>query len=90
MRFINPRTATFAGFLISFAAIIINALVLANVNNRIGAVDAETARLNSALREQTVNGNEAETKFGNYRIMHHIASLVPADKREDAGGDFFA
>lgn len=87
MKFVNPNTATFAGFLISFVAIIVNALVLANINNRIGAVDAENSRLNIALREQTANGNEAETKFGNYRMMHHLASLVLADKRADAGED---
>lgn len=76
--------ATFAGFFISFAAIVVNALILANINNRIGAVDAESARLNEALRLQTVNGNEAETKFGNYRIMHHLASLVSSANRADA------
>lgn len=79
--------ATFAGFFISFAAIVVNALILANINNRIGAVDAESARLNEALRVQTVNGNEAESKFGNYRIMHHLASLVSSANRADAVED---
>lgn len=87
MKIFNSNMAVFAGFFISFVAIIVNALVLANVNNRIGAVDAESARLASALREQTANGNEAETKFGNYRIMHHLASLVSPAKQADAGED---
>lgn len=87
MKLINSNTATFTGFLISFAAIILNALVLANINNRIGAADAESARLNSALREQTANGNEAETKFQNYRMMHHLASIVPPANRTDAEAD---
>lgn len=87
MKIISTNTATFTGFLISFAAIIFNALVLANINNRIGAVEAETARLNGALREQTVNGNEAETKFGMYRTMHHLASLVSPANRDDAKED---
>lgn len=87
MKFASPRMATFAGFFISFAAIVVNALILANINNRIGAVDAESARLNEALRLQTVNGNEAEAKFGNYRIMHHLASLVSAANRADAVED---
>lgn len=87
MKIINTNMATFTGFFISFVAIIVNALVLANINNRIGAVDAETARLNGALREQTVNGNEAETKFQNYRMMHHLASIVSPANREDAKED---
>ena len=87
MKIINSNTATFTGFLISFAAIILNALVLANINNRIGAVDAENARLSEALRQQTANGNEAETKFQNYRMMHHLASIVPPAKRADARED---
>lgn len=87
MKFASPRMATFAGFFISFAAIVVNALILANINNRIGAVDAESARLNEALRVQTVNGNEAEAKFGNYRIMHHLASLVSSANRADAVED---
>lgn len=87
MKIINTNTVMFTGFFISFAAIIFNALVLANINNRIGAVDAETARLNGALREQTVNGNEAETKFQSYRMMHHIASIVSPANREDANED---
>lgn len=87
MKLVNSNAAMFAGFLISFVAIVVNALVLANVNNRIGAVDAESARLNEALREQTVNGNEAETKFQNYRIMHHLASIVPTASRTDAQED---
>lgn len=87
MKFINPTTLTFSGFFISFVAIIVNALVLANINNRIGAADAETARLNAALREQTANGNEAEAKFGEYRMMYHLASLVPTANRSSAADD---
>lgn len=87
MKLIHSNTTTFAGFLISFVAIIVNALVLANINNKIGAADAETARLNTALREQTANGNEAETKFQSYRMMHHIASLVPTASRASAADD---
>ena len=87
MKLVNYSTATFAGFLISFVAIVVNALVFADINNKIGAVDAETARLNEALREQTANGNEAETKFQNYRMMYNLASLVAADKRASAEDD---
>jgi len=87
MKLVNSNTAMFAGFFISFVAIVVNALVLASVNNHIGAVDAEVARLNEALRSQTANGNEAETKFQSYRIMHHLASLVAAANRADADGD---
>lgn len=87
MKFFNSTTATFAGFLISFVAIIVNALVLANINNRIGAADAENSRLNQALREQTDNGNEAETKFQSYRTMYHLASIVPPGNRASAQED---
>lgn len=87
MKLVNSNTAMFAGFFISFVAIVVNALVLANVNNRIGAVDAEAARLNESLRSQTINGNEAETKFQSYRIMHHLASLVAPANRADADED---
>ena len=87
MKPVNSNAAMFAGFFISFVAIVVNALVLANINNQIGAVDAETARLNEVLRLQTANGNEAETKFQYYRIMHHLASIVPTASRADAKED---
>lgn len=83
----TARTFLFVGFAISFTALILNAIILANVSNKLNAADAEYDAINGALRVQTELGNEAERKFEDYTMMTHIAAIVPEARREEAKSD---
>ena len=80
----TPRTFLIVGFLISFTALILNAIILANVGNRLNAANAEYNNLTAALRVQTELGNEALSKFEDYTMMTHISAIVPEERREEA------
>ena len=86
IKFTN-RTFLVIGFGISFAALILNAIILADVSNKLNAADAEYDRISGALRVQTELGNEAERKFEDYTMMNHLAAIVPEARREEAKSD---
>ncbi len=83
----TTRNLVIVGFFISFVALIFNAIILAEVNNRLKAADSEYERTFEALREQTKLGNEGENKYDSYTLMSYLSSIVPKEKREDAGLD---
>lgn len=84
---ITSRSALIVAFSISFVALIFNAFILADVNSRLESTDAEYTKLVEALRVQTDQGNTAETKFQNYRMMYHLVNMVPEKNRADARDD---
>ena len=83
----TPRAFLIIGFGISFTALILNAIILANVSNKLNAANAEYDSISGALRVQTELGNQAESKFEDYMMMNHIASIVPENRREEAKSD---
>ena len=81
------RSFLIIGFGISFAALILNAIILANVSNKLNAADAEYDQISGALRVQTELGNQAESRFEDYTMMYHLAAVVPETRREEAVSD---
>lgn len=81
------RISVTVGFVVSFVGVIITAFALSEINNNLNTIDTEQSRLTEMLRQQTVNGNESETKFQNYRQMYHLANLVAPTHRAEAKDD---
>lgn len=86
MKLNSSNVLMISGFVISFAAIILNAIILTNINGKIAAIDGESLKLNESLREQLTNGNEAEAKFNDFLIAKMLADSAPAASRESAYG----
>lgn len=75
------------GFLLSLVSVAFNTMVISYVNKRLKEVDDEHSRLRQSLDRQAAALNEGDSQFDHYRIMHHLASTVPANKTLDARRD---
>lgn len=88
----TARNAIILGFIISCAALIINAVVLSQVTDRLHDTETAHAALTESLNEQMKIKDEGEKKFENYRLQTHLAPLLPEKTREnllyDAGSLF--
>lgn len=77
----TARNAIILGFVISCAALLVNAIVLSRVNNKLRDTETEYTALSASLVEQTNIKNEGEKKFENYRLHSTLAPLLPAKDR---------
>ena len=84
---LTARNLIIVGFIISFAALLLNAIFLAEVNGRLKNAESESSRVSEELREQTALGNEGQKKFEDYRMMTHLAEIVPASQQADTLDD---
>lgn len=86
------RNSIILGFIISCVALLVNAIVLSEVGNRLRDTETAHAALTQSLNEQTKVKDEGEKKFENYRLYWHLASLLPenarANMKYDAGSHF--
>jgi len=87
MNLTSPRNLVFSGFLISLLSVAFNSVVLSYVGKRLQAVDTEYYKLVESLGKQATEFNEGDSLFHQYRIMHHVASGVPAAKTKEARQD---
>ena len=87
MNLTSSRNLVLSGFLISLLSVAFNSIVLSYVSKRLQAVDAEHSQLIEARAKQTAEFNEGDSLFDLYRIMHNVASIVPATRAKEARQD---
>ena len=83
----TARNLIIIGFIISFTALLLNAVILSEVNNRLKRADTEFARLNESLQKQTDLGNEGQKKFEDFLMMKHLSEITPAANKEGVLSD---
>lgn len=79
----TARNAIILGFIISCAALLVNAIVLSEVTNRLRDTETTYAAVTESLNEQMKVKDEGEKKFENYRLQSNLAPLLPAKNREN-------
>lgn len=88
----TARNAIILGFIISCAALLVNAVILSEVNNKLRDTETAYAATTQSLNEQIKTKDEGEKKFENYRLQSNLAPLLPEKDREnmlyDAGSLF--
>ena len=87
MRIPSAKTFMLLGFAISFASMVLNIFVLANIDTRLKAADAEYFQLGEALSKQVTELNATDVKYDLYKILHYMAFSVPTAKVLDARKD---
>jgi len=87
MPILSAKTFMLLGFAISFVSMVLNTIVLAHLDTRLKAADAEYFKLAESLSKQVRALNETDTKSALYKILHYVAYTVPAAKTQDARKD---
>lgn len=79
---VTASNAIILGFVISCAALLVNAIVLSEVSNKLRDTETTHKALTESLTEQTKVKDEGEKKFENYRLYSNLAPLLSEDNRE--------
>jgi hypothetical protein len=87
MNKISNRTWLIVGFALSLLSVVTNLLVVSGINERVRAVDAEIAKIETSVRNQTADIEKADLKYDLFRLMHHISKLSTGEEHKLAGQD---
>lgn len=79
---LTARKAIIWGFVISCVALVVNAIVLSSVTEKLQETEAAHAALIQSLNEQTNIKDEGEKKFESYRLNANLAPLLSETDRE--------
>lgn len=80
---LTASNAIILGFIISCAALLVNAIVLSDVSNKLRDTETAYKALTEGLTEQTKVKDEGEKKFENYRLYWNLAPVLPKNNREN-------
>jgi len=76
-----------SGFAISVISVVVNAVVISNIGSETDDLKREYSFAKDRLVELSSSLVQAEAKFDTYKVLHHLAYLLPGERKDAARDD---